>query len=211
MSTVLFDPIKHEYTNAQGNIVPSVTWILAQSGLCDFSFVEQEIRDRAMQRGKSVHWMLQLEDEGSLDYKTVPIRLRPFRKAYLDWKRVSGFKPQWIEKAFISIFGYAGTMDRFGLLPPTELRPYTTCAVVDFKTGNALVQNWVRYQLCAYAMRTHENPQIARQTRRIALALHPSGKYSVKEFPASTWDIDWATFNEAKRRVDARHVERSRD
>lgn len=211
MSTVIFDPIKHEYRNTQGNIVPSVTWILAQSGLCDFSFVEAEIRDRAMERGKSVHWMLQLEDQGALDYRRVPLRLRPYRQAYLLWKKASGFVPEWIERSFISHYGYAGTLDRYGTLPATTMIPVETQAVVDFKTTVGDVPNHTRFQLVAYAMRTHAHPGIARRCRRIGLALHPNGTYGVKEFPVSTWDRDWAIFIQAKRRVDAGHVERIRD
>jgi len=205
MGAVLFDAAKHEYRTAKGVQVPSVTQVLARAGICDFSFVEEEIRIRSMARGTSVHWLLQLEDEGCLNYRQVPVGLRPYRKAYLEWKGRSGFIPHLIEYQFISHYGYAGTVDRFGCLVNG------TWAVVDFKTGE--IPDWVRYQLTAYAMRMHHIPAVARAIRRIALALRADGTYSVKEFPRETWDVDWAKFMQSKKETDAGHVdhERARD
>ena len=211
--TVLFDPAKHEYRNAQGNVVWSVTQILCGAGICDFSFVEEEIRKASMERGTSVHWLLQLEDEGALNYRQVPLRLRPYRKAYQDWKKASGFIPEraYIERQFISHYGFAGTMDRYGALPPTTMFPFGSSAVVDFKTGE--IPDWVRFQLAAYARTIHANHQMARNIRRIALALRANGTYSVKEFPSQTFDYDWARFMKAKKETDAGHVDhlRARD
>jgi hypothetical protein len=107
------------------------------------------------------------------------------------------------------IGSYAGTIDRFGMFPPTVLYPRGTVGVVDFKTGE--IPDWVRLQLVAYAMRTHANPVMARRTRRIGLALRANGKYSVREFPESSWDCDWAKFMQAKRSVDAGHTEHIRN
>lgn len=207
-SPVLFDPTKHEYRTAAGVKVPSVTQILAASGLCDFSFVAEEIRARSMQRGSSVHWMLQLEDEGKLNYRQVPLSLRPYRKAYLDWKKASGFVPDVIEEQFISHFGFAGTLDRYGEFPKTEMFPMGSRAVVDFKTGQ--VQEWVRYQLAAYSIRIHSHPAMARTVRRIALTLRADGTHKVREFGADSWEHDFSVFIEAKRRSDAGHVDHQR-
>lgn len=205
---VRFDPAKHEYRDSKDRPVISVTQVLSQAGICDFSFVEEEIRVRAMQRGTSVHWLLQLEDEGALDYRRVPLGLRPYRKAYLQWKAASGFLPELIEKQFISHYGYAGTIDRYGSLPKTAIFPNGSRAVVDFKTGE--IPDWVALQLSAYAMRMNPNPNIARTIRRIALALRADGTYRVREFPQASWDTDWSNFYEAKRRVDAGHVDHER-
>jgi hypothetical protein len=208
VSAVIFDRNSHEYRNAQGSIVPSVTQILARAGICDFSFVEEERRIAAMERGTSVHWLLQLEDEGALNYRQVPLRLRPYRKAWQNWKQASGFVATLIEHQFISHYGYAGTIDRYGTLPPTATWPNGSTAVVDIKTGE--VPNWVRFQLSGYTVRMHPIPAMARRIRRIAVALRADETHSVREFPQSTWDTDWATFYEAKRSVDAGHVEHFR-
>lgn len=195
-----FDPIKHEYFSLSGERKPSVTWILQQSGLVDFSFLEDEVRERAMARGKSVHWMLELEDQGRLNYRTVPKALRPFRKAYLDWKKASGFYPELIEHRFISRFGFAGTLDRYGRLPACEMFPRGSKAVIDLKTGSA--QDAVRFQLAPYTIGVCDKPVVAKSIRRIALILRPDGSHQVKEFYRDTWDHDWAVFCEAKKRTE---------
>lgn len=205
---MLFDPATHEYRDSRGLVVPSVTQILAKSGLCDFSFVDEEVRARSMQRGSSVHWMLQLEDEGALNYRQVPLSLRPYRKAYKDWRSASGFSPELIEKQFISHYGFAGTLDRYGTLPKTGMFPSGSRAIVDFKTGG--IQEWVKFQLAAYSIRVHSHPAMARTVRRIALALRSDGTYQVKEFPSSDWDWDFSVFMKAKRSVDAGHVDHER-
>ena len=209
-SPVIFNREKHEYIDSLGFPVPSVTQILAKAGLCDFSFVEDETRRLAMQRGTSVHWMLQLQDEGLLDYRKVPLRLRPYRNAYMDWRIASGFVPDGIEVQFICYLGYAGTIDRTGSFPVTTMYPHGSRAVVDLKTGTGPVQDWVRFQLCLYGARMHPNLQVAKTWRRIGLALHPNGTYHVKEFPVSCWDYDFSVAIEAKRRVDAGHVDHDR-
>lgn len=195
-----FNPDRHEYRQ-NGVIVPSVTQVLAKAGICDFSFVAEDVRTHSMKRGQSVHWLLQLEDEGCLDYRTVPRRLRGYRKAYRLWKKQSGFCPIWIEKQFVSRYGFAGTIDRAGSFPATTMFGTGTSAVVDFKTGE--IPEWVRYQLCAYASESHPNQAIARNIRRIALSLRADGTYKIREFPLGTWDQDFAKFIEALRRTNA--------
>lgn len=205
MSTVIpftFDATKHLFSR-DGKAVPSVTQVLAKVGICDFSFVDEETRRYAMERGTSVHWLLQLEDEEALDYRTVPKALRGYRKAYKLWKKRSLFYPLLIEHKFVSDFGYAGIVDRAGTFPATTMRSHGTSAVVDFKTG--AVPDWVRYQLCAYAVGIEPRLPLARYMRRIALSLRPDGDYSVKEFPLCTFDSDWAIFNHAIRRANGYH------
>lgn len=194
-----FDQEKHLYTVA-GKQVLSVTQVLAKAGICDFSHVDEEVRIHSMKRGQSVHWMLQLEDEGALNYRTVPRSLRGYRKAYKTWKQQSGFTPLWIERQFVSKFGYAGTIDRAGSFPATTMFGSGTSAVVDLKTGE--IADWVRFQLCAYAASVHPNPYLARNIRRIAVRVNSDGTHRVKEFPLCTWDSDWAKFIEAKRKVE---------
>ncbi len=199
---VNFDPVRHEYFNEAGEQVPSVTFILAQAGLCDFSFVEEEVRARALARGKSVHWLLQLEDEGQLNYRTVPKVLRPFRKAYVTWKRGCGFHASRIEEPFISPHGFAGTPDRVGVFPSTPLYPQGSRAVVDFKTGG--LYEWTRYQLAMYAVGVTKHVYEAKQLRRIALALRPDGQYRIREFPRAEFDYDLAVAMKAKKEIQCR-------
>jgi len=181
-----FDSEKHVFIQ-HGQVVPSVTWVLARAGICDYSFLDEERSQFFKERGKSVHWLLQLEDEGLLDHRKVPKALRPYRKAYKTWKTRSGFVPLLIEHKFVSPFGFSGILDRYGKQPIN--------AVLDFKTGSAA--EWVKYQLAAYALAIQPKIALARMIRRIALALLPDGTYKVKEFPMSEFDHDIARFLEA--------------
>lgn len=187
-----FNAERHEYRR-NGLIVPHVTQILAASGKCDWSCVDEEIRLHSIKRGQSVHWLTQLEDEGALNYRTVPSGLRGYRKAYRDWKKHSGFNVIWIERRFISNYGFSGTLDRAGSFPATTMFGSGTSAVVDIKTGE-IIPGLVRLQLAAYSLAVDARPAIARTVRRIALRLRPNGSYQVKEFPLSSYESDLAEF-----------------
>jgi PD-(D/E)XK nuclease superfamily len=189
-----FDAESHVFTH-KGNTVPSVTQILARSGLCDFSFLEEEARKYFLKRGRSVHWLLQLEDEGGLNYRKVPKFLRGYRKAYLTWKERSGFEPKLIEHKFVSRYGFAGIIDRVGMFPPTSAYGSRTRCVLDFKTG--ATQTWVKYQLAAYTLAIEPNVALARRVRRIGLSLFEDATYKVTEFPLSEFDSDISKFMEA--------------
>lgn len=199
-SAITFDAEKHEYRK-DGIIVPSVTQVIASAGLCDFSCVAEDVRDHSIRRGQSVHWLLQLEDEGALNYRTVPKGLRGYRKAYRAWKKHSGFNVLWIERQFVSNFGFAGTLDRAGTFPSTTMYGSGTSAIVDFKTGD--IADWTRYQLAAYSLEVDARPAIARTVRRIGLSLKADGTYKVKEFPLCTWDGDISKFMEALKKWKA--------
>src|ERR1035438_5736757 len=142
-----FDPERHEFKK-DGARVLSITQVLALAGICDFSCVAEDVRLHAMHRGKSVHWMLQLEDEGGLDYRTVPVALRGYRKAYKVWKANSGFIPLVIEKWIISDLGFGRIPDRYGTV--TALFNWQAPAVVELKTG--AVADWTRLQMAAQAV-----------------------------------------------------------
>ena len=196
--TFTFDADKHEYRR-DGKLVLSVTQVLAKSGICDFSAVDEETRIRSMKRGQSVHWLLQLEDEGALNYRTVPKGLRGYRKAYKTWKDRSQFHVLGVEESMFSPLGFAGTVDRYGTFPSVVLGGHGSSAVLDFKTGP--VADWTRYQLAAYAVLCSPSMSLARYMRRIALSLKSDGSYKVTEFPLCTFDVDLSKFIHALRKV----------
>lgn len=194
---ILFDEENHLYSRG-GISSESVTTVIARAGWCDFSHVDENIRIHSMKRGKSVHWMTALEDQGALNYRRVPVALRGYRKAYLAWKKASGFVPELIEYRFISDFGFAGTFDRYGYFPATEMYLTPTWAIIDIKTG--AVADWVRLQTAAYALGVEPRFALARMIRRIGLELRANGTYGVKEFPLATFDQDAAQFMKAVKR-----------
>ncbi len=198
MGIILFDREKHEYSDERG-VWPSVTTILADAGIVDFSAVKQEIREKAMKRGSSVHWLLQLHDEGCLNYRKVPKAMRGYRQAWMTWRERSGFVPLLIEQPFISPHGYAGTPDRFGTFPNG------TCAVVDIKSGMGDVADHVRFQLAPYA-RWYQL-DLNKIPRRIGVQLHHDGTYRVREFPVSTMAYDFARFFGALNEWKGKHAD----
>jgi hypothetical protein len=191
-----FDRAKHEFSIG-GVRRPSITQVLAASGICDFSFVAEDVRIHAMNRGKSVHWMLQLEDEGLLNYRKVPRSLLGYRRAYKTWKENSGFVPLLIEKPMASALGYCGIPDRYGKLPLWQH------VVVEFKTG--AIAEWTRFQLAAQCVLIQPNISLARTIRRIGLSLLPDGDYKVKEFPLASFDSDISRFIEELRKMNGNY------
>jgi hypothetical protein len=189
--TVTFDRSLHRYCDEHGTAYPSVTELLANSGIVDFSVVKQDIRERSLKRGTSVHWLCQLYDEGALNSRTVPLALRGYYKAWKVWRERSEFSPILIERPFISPYGYAGTPDRYGDFPNK------TFAVVDLKTGEGAVADWVRYQLAAYA---HFFGSVQYRTvRRVGVKLHADGTYNAREFPVQQFNYDLSVFHQALR------------
>ena len=192
-SAFLFDRSTHTFTVA-GVRKMSITQVLAEAGIVDFSFVEEQKRIYAMNRGKSVHWMLQLEDEGGLSYRSVPKALRGYRKAWNTWKSLTGFSPSLIEKPMASQLGFCGIPDRYGRFPVGSY------GVVEIKTG--AVANWTRLQLAAQCVLIQPNISLARTIRRIGLSLFADGTYKVREFALSEFDTDIAKFIEALRSIN---------
>jgi hypothetical protein len=197
-----FNPERHEYRH-NGVVMPSVTQIMAASGKCHWEYIDEELRLRSAQRGTSVHWMTQLEDEGALNYRTLPHGLRPYRKAWLAWKHMSGFIPLWIERRFVlPQYGFAGTVDRVGTFPAASSFRSGTRAVVDIKTGP--IPEFTRFQLAAYCLAVDERFPIARTIRRVAVHLKANGTYNVREWLRRDWDRDIAEFLEGLKNGRAR-------
>jgi hypothetical protein len=187
-----FDASNHTFLTDSGRRL-SVTQILNKVGVCDFSFVKQETRLMSMDRGNSVHWLTQLEDEGGLNYRKVPKWLRGYRKGWNLWKKRSSFQISSVETQFVSRFGFAGIIDRTGTFPPSVFLGPGTSAVIDIKSG--AVPDWVALQLTPYAVwAAGDNPAKAQYVRRIALRLSEDGTYYVREFPCCTFKTDWARF-----------------
>jgi hypothetical protein len=185
--TVNFDASSHQYSDHAGIVFPSVTTILAHAKVVDFSVVREEIRERSLKRGTSVHWITELSDLGALKPRSAPKALRGYLKAWRLWRENSGFVPMLIEKPFISPFGYAGTPDRFGSFPNG------TWAVVDIKSGDGEVADYTKYQLAAYS-KWYSLTEGKSNIRRVAVKVHSDGTYRAKEFPLNTMPLDFSKF-----------------
>ena len=172
-----FDAVSHTY-RLDGEVVPGVTSVLKSVGIIDYSFIPQEILQRASKRGTAVHLALQYLDEGCLDRTSVDVEHRGYIEAYERFVTESGFEPAHIEhRVYHPVYRYAGTLDRTGLLNGT-------LTILDFKTG--LVLPGHALQLAAYA-----NCLAApRRFRRIALQLNADATYRVYEYPMRSFNPD---------------------
>lgn len=189
-----FDPGPHVY-RWDGRVVPSVTEILEEAGVIDYSFIPRDTREMALERGRLVHLATHYDDEGTLDESTIDPILMPYVEAWRTFRRETGFTPFEIEKrGYNDKQRFAGTIDRIGTFP---MRPGRY--VVDIKCGD--YPAWVRWQLAAYAS-FDENP---RSLIRLCVGLKPTGQYDARhEFPASEWWGDYQDFLAIKRVAEIR-------
>lgn len=171
--------------HVKGQRVPSVTEILALAGLVDFTSVPVEVLQAAADRGRLAHAhtaRLDAAPEGvSLveSLLSVPDEIQGYAKAWLRFRDDTGFSPLLIEQPVVSCaYGYAGTLDRFGVVPDA------TIYLIDLKTGSSL-PTWVGLQLAGYEQALRESsPLMAKGDRvqRLAVRLRADGEYSVKLF-----------------------------
>jgi hypothetical protein len=173
-----FDPIKHEYRDIDGRVVPSVTQILAP--LNNFDAVHPDVLAAAQQFGTAVHRACELYDLGTLNIASLDPALLPYLDAWRRFKKDHSTVWHKVEyRLHHQAMGYAGTPDRLGEVEGDM-------AVVDIKTGTALMPS-VGPQLAAYA---HAYSRDARAIKRYAVRLHEGG-YEVQWY---TDPLDWTTF-----------------
>ena len=131
MNGLTFDPEKHEYRR-NGLIVPSVTQILEQVGISDFSGIPTEILEYAKIRGTMVHKATALDDEGYLDEESIDPVIMPYVEAWRKFKEEFSFVPIMIERMiYHPVFGYCGTLDRTGNIE----EDFEKEVILDIKSG----------------------------------------------------------------------------
>lgn len=150
-----FDEKSHTYRK-DGIIRPSVTQILQELGLSDYSAVPKEILDRSANFGTAVHKTTELFDNKNLDFKSVDAPIVP----YLDgWtKFCDDYKIDFIavEKRFYcEKYGYCGTIDRIVYSKKTGQK-----ILIDIKTTTS-ISPVVNLQTAGYAVGINE-PNITR-------------------------------------------------
>lgn len=131
--SLAFDPLPHVYT-LDGVVVPhSVTGLLRQVGLIDFSMIPHHILEAARTRGTTVHQAIHYFNEHDLD-------LEGF---YLDFPGYAGYVQSWVRLMdtgrLVTVLCehrlasrqpvYAGTLDWLGLFDGHA-------AILDFATGD---------------------------------------------------------------------------
>lgn len=110
---VQFSAKEHKYT-INGVPVISVTQLLAEEGIVDYSSIPVRILDAANKLGTAVHYATELDDKKKLDENSLDIDLYPYILAWRDFKSDFSIKAfRAIEKRLGSqIWGVGGTLDR---------------------------------------------------------------------------------------------------
>lgn len=179
-----FDPIGHIY-EFEGQRVPSVTQVLKEMGLTDYSMIPQEVLSAAAARGTAVHRLTQFYDEYDLDESTVTPELQPYFDAYKRFREESGFKVLYNEaRGYDPALRVAGTLDRTGILGGL-------LCVLDIKSGILLPGHAL--QVTAYAQFLAEPMRY----RRFALQLKDDASYVLTEFPITSRASDLQAWQSA--------------
>lgn len=185
-----FDPKRHEYSIG-GEVLLSVTQILALGGFVDYAFATEYARDR----GSAVHEATRYFDEDDLDEGSVTPAIAPYLEAWKRFRKETGFVPFLIEKAMAHpSLKFAGTLDRFGGINGNS-RPW----LIDIKTSDGEPALAVRVQTAAYEhlLTTDRDFQVSRRQviQRGCVILRGNGTYRL-DGPYRD-SADWTAFQGA--------------
>lgn len=168
-----FDPATHRYTYA-GRGVPSVTQVLEDNGVADFSGVDPDVLERARWRGTEVHGSIRgLLGEITADPEA-PDELKPYVDAAKRFIRDQSVEARVIESPAIG--SHLGL--RFGYTPDVVGFRRGEHVILDWKTGSPS-RSWGP-QLAAYEIAERVLDGV--QRKRIAVQLLPTGNYRIHEY-----------------------------
>lgn len=116
LDKLTYNDERHEYRYA-GDLVPSVTQVLAPLSAAEYRGVDPALMERAAQLGRAMHRMIELDIKGDLDADGLSDLLVPYYTAWLNFRALSGFEPILSEQfVYADRYRYAGTLDMFGRL-----------------------------------------------------------------------------------------------
>lgn len=171
-----FDPKSHKYT-IDGVIVPSVTGLIQEFGLVDYSAVPRNRLEYKRVLGMAVDLACSYLDRHELDKESLDERIRPYVEAYEKFCRVTGFEidsdrsqtPMYSAKW---LFG--GTNDMVGLLNDQLVLIDRKCTWTIYQAAGP--------QLAGYEILWSEKFPKEKITKRLALQLKATGNYELEEF-----------------------------
>ena len=177
-----FEPDGHIY-RWRNIVVPSVTGILEDAGISDWSHVPDGKKHRAAELGTAVHAATVYDDEDDLDAASLVPRVTARLTAWRAFRADYRFAPIRREHMMYSRFGFAGTADAIGTTP----RRPGALVLVDIKTGAKT--RAVGPQTAAYAHLAREQGEDVAE--RWGVYLRADGTYKVDPLPESR---DWPVF-----------------
>lgn len=172
-----FDQENHAY-KWHGEPVPSVTQLLKEFGLIDFSHVPKDRLEFKRSLGSAVHYAIDLMEQDDLDEESLNEEIRPYVEAYKHFREITGFEPRQTENRLYSKkWRFAGTLDQQGIhfsnIGDEE-------SIIDYKCTWKLHAS-CGPQLQAYKMLYEENYKV-KIKRLFGLQLKPTGHYDLVEF-----------------------------
>lgn len=169
---ITFNAENHTYL-LDGIPIPSVTTILKEVGLIDFSKVPQRILEASQLFGTAVHKACELYDVKNLDEDILDPHLKPYLKGWKKFLKDTAFVITAVEEKVASKkYWYAGRLDRRGYLDKHT--------VLDIKTG---VDHGVAtpIQLIGYENAYNENHK-DKIKQRISVLLNDKGTYKLEPY-----------------------------
>lgn len=169
---LVFDEATHTYTLGD-RVLPSVTSILADAGLCDFS--APWFTDAVKLRGQLVHETLAIFDEGDLDEDTLDPTLEPYLAGYRRFLDDTNAVVEHSERRLCHPeLGFAGTLDKIVRIEEPNGR--VRRLLIDVKPA---VYPSVGPQTAAYALCADALYDAVTIFQRAALVLAGDGKYTL--------------------------------
>lgn len=193
-----FDPVTH-IGKVDGVIWPSVTQLLNEFGLVDFSDVPAERLEYKRLLGTRVHKATVLVDDGSFDEQHAQEHfpeILPYLDAYRKFRTIEEFEPIHKEvRLFSKKWRFHGAMDESGI---NVALCHGHLAITDYKCTFAMYPS-TGPQLSGYDILVRENavelgipPEILkRKTKRYGLLLKPTGNYELSNFDDLTDEQDF--------------------
>lgn len=168
---LVFEEEPHEYRINDMPVV-SITQAMRDAGIVDHRAPDPV----AMERGRLVHLMCHLYDQGRLDLTSVDPMLAPYFNGWprfcLDhaWEPLASECPLG-QTLFSGIHWYAGTPDKYG-------KAHGKCAIVEIKTGGT--PPWVGLQLAGQEVLLRaNNVLVPGPVRRICVTLPGDNTYKL--------------------------------
>lgn len=175
MNNLFFDPIHHIYT-LNGLRVRSVTQILQEAGLVDYSHVPAMVLEAARKFGTAVHKATELYDLDNLDESILDNALRPYLDGWKKFRKDTGVIIEAVEEMVCSEkYRFAGKPDRRVILDKR--------GILDIKTSFEMLPA-VRLQTAGYELAYNEGRAVKDKShRRLAVLLNDDGGgYKIEEY-----------------------------
>ncbi|MGI4827769.1 MAG: hypothetical protein ACRYFU_06215 [Janthinobacterium lividum] len=162
----------HLYRNARGLVRPSVTQVLREVGIFDYSRVDRAVLERKRCLGQNVHLCTaEYDREGWVDPTWIADEEQGYFDAWLRFRRESGCEVLSVEEPMLRpIMGM-----ELGGTPDRVLRLRGRSFVADLKTCATAHPGW-RLQTALYEMMLTGSPRCGAMGR-LAIQLLPDGRY----------------------------------